>query len=231
MKNNYGTTWEDRFGEGCFGLTDERLWPTFFKQYNKKVLEYAEIAEKYGVELFAPMHEQDGVIGLWILHDRGSFSGYNKASEWGQEILPGIKERYHGKLVWEGAFNNGRLVPPEQYRRVLDELYINFTGYDYIGFTTSPTFAPEEGPEEYRECVRCTIDTLSKWAERDGCEGVIAAEMTLAYAVTSTGWKDFLANDIVFEEGEGKLSGYIPGFGSESWEKEGLKHWYKEKLP
>jgi hypothetical protein len=57
-------------------------------------LEYAELAEKYGVELFAPLNEADGVLGLSILQEEGSPRGYEAASAWGQEILPGIRERY-----------------------------------------------------------------------------------------------------------------------------------------
>jgi hypothetical protein len=232
MKNNYGPLWEVVQGKEAHFTLPERFWPTFFKQYNKKVLEWAEIAERYGVELFSPMHEQGGVLGFEILQDRGSLSGYEKASEWGQEILPGIKERYHGKLIWNGGF--GPLLTAELHERGHDELYINFTGYDYIGFTAYPASLPSKGPEGYREWVSQTIDLLSRWAERDGCDGVMATEMVLAFGLpprSKGGYKDFVAYDMVFEAGEGRLSGYFPGFGSEPWDKEGFKHWYKERLP
>jgi hypothetical protein len=50
------------------------------------------------------------------------------------------------------------------------------------------------------------------WAERDGCKGVIATEF---------------GEEILFEEGEGKLSGYFYWFTK----PEDIRYWYKERLP
>jgi len=102
MKNSYVPIWVIDGGAARFAIP-ERLQPTFFEQYNKKVLEYAEIAEKYGVELFSPLSEPDGVFTGPVPCERWNLSGVDKASEWMQEILPKIRERYHGKVVWRGS--------------------------------------------------------------------------------------------------------------------------------
>ena len=54
------------------------------------------------------------------------------------------------------------------------------------------------------------IDYTLMWAERDGCKGVIATEF---------------AEERVFEEGLGKLSGFFYYF------TEPAKIWYSERFP
>jgi len=104
-----------------------------------------------------------------------------------------------------------------------DEAYINFTGYDYIGFTIWPEWMPPgASPEDYREFVRDVINTTTEWAERDGCEGVIVTEFGLGR------YKHPLS--IVFEEGEGRLKGYVTWIQTGEYHSE-LKYWYKERLP
>lgn len=93
---------------------------------------------------------------------------------------------------------------------------MNFTGYDYIGFTIYPAFTGDfiygdpESEKAYREYMNEVIDYLLKIAERDSCEGVIATEF---------------AEERVFEEGLGKLSGFFFYFTEEG------KLWYSERFP
>ena len=72
--------------------------------------------------------------------------------------------------------------------------------------------------EVYREMVREVIDITLIWAERDGCKGVIAA------LFGETVWSE----NMVLNEGKGKLSGYIAAF---STIKSGARDWYTERLP
>ena len=231
LKNNYGPLWEAMLGQASWNIP-ETVWPTFFPQYNKKVLERADIAERYGVELFNPMAEAEGMIGQNIYRERGSFAGYDKASEWGQEILPKIRERYHGKVIWRGSIGPPILPPgtpdAEQrfwrdWERIRNEAYINFTGYDYIGFTAWPDMMPPgAGPEDYRRFIREVIDTTTKWAERDGCQDVMCTELDLGRWLYS--------RSIVFEEGEGRLKGYDTWLQTGKYRAE-TRYWYKERLP
>lgn len=77
---------------------------------------------------------------------------------------------------------------------------MNYTGYDYIGFTIYPNFIADfiygdpESEKAYRAYMNEVIDYLLEIAERDGCKGVIATEF---------------AEERVFEEGLGKLSGFF----------------------
>jgi hypothetical protein len=88
-------------GPGNVRAIPEEVWSNFFPKWNRLVLEYAELAERYGVEMSAPMHEAD--IGWEILREEESLRGYERASEWGQEILPEIRERYSGEVVWRAG--------------------------------------------------------------------------------------------------------------------------------
>jgi len=234
IEMNTAYSGEDTFLPGNIFTIPERVWPTFLPQWNKMVLEHANIAEKYGAELYAPLAEPDGRFGLEILLEHESIRGFEKASEWGQEILPKIRERYHGEIAWRGAITMcGPERPDSQTPRwetFRDKAYINFTGYDYIGFEIDPWFMPPvekeyESEEElwsvkreaYREWVREVIDVTLMWAERDGCKGVYAA-------FGETIWSD----NMVFNEGKGRLSGYFTGFATIT---SAARDWYTERLP
>ena len=187
----------------------EKVWPTFFPQWNRLVLEYAELAEKYGVEMFAPWVEGDGALGA------------EKGSEWGQEILPQIRERYSGEILWRAGFTAGGVdglwVGAGGFAEIMEDHPFArigaFTGYDYIGFTIVPSmvvnweYGNPESEANYRIWLREVIDYALMCAERDGCKGVIATEF---------------GEDRVFEEGAGKLSGYF------FWFEGPIFYWYGE---
>jgi hypothetical protein len=149
-----------------------------------------------------------------------------------QEILPKIRERYHGKLIWRASMGPPILPPgtpgAEQrfwrdWGKMRNEAYINFTGYDYIGFTGYPESLPLGfQPEDYRRFIREVIDATTKWAERDGCEGVMCTEFGLGRYLHSL--------SIVFDEGEGRLKGYDTWIQTGRYRAE-LRYWYKERLP
>ena len=159
----------------------EKVHPIFFPQLTQKVLEWATICEKYGVALFAPIQECE-VLVKEIEWDNGNLRGYQEISDWGQEILPLAKERYKGELVYGGgAWGGAYTIGPGAWEWVRDNLDLDFTGYDYIGFGTLPSHVPggsgEGGPiDDYRKYVRDVITTLDKWAQEDGCKGVICRE-------------------------------------------------------
>jgi len=198
---------------GTMGVP-ERVWPTFLPQWNKLVLEYATLAERYGVEMFAPWVEADAAMGA------------EKGSEWGQEIVSQIRERYSGKILWRAGFTAGGVeglwVGDGGFAKIMEDHPFAsagaFAGYDYIGFTIQPSmlvnweYGNPEAEANYRIWMREVIDYALMCAERDGCSGVIATEF---------------GEDRVFEVGEGKLSGYFYWFD----EPDLIEYWYKERLP
>ena len=72
------------------------------------ILNWSAIAEEYGVEMFCPVNEPQML----------AYKNDNDVSEWAQEILPKIREKYRGKIVFE-------------VQGAKDHLY-NLTGYDYL---------------------------------------------------------------------------------------------------
>jgi hypothetical protein len=201
---------------GAPHVVPENLWLKFLANWNKVVLEYADLAEKYGVEMFAPLIEPDGVVGPEL------------ALEWGQEIVSQIRERYGGKILcrsglgFEGLYGGGLWVEPGDFLEGMEDEPFNragaFRGYDYIGFTVVPTmisnweYGDPVAESRYRIFLNEFMDYALMRAEMDGCKGVIATEF---------------GEERVFEVGEEKLSGYFYWFD----EPDLIEYWYKERLP
>lgn len=164
---------------------------------NSKVVEYAKLAEKYDVEIFAPMNEP------------GKFFGKN-TGKWRQEILPKIKKVYHGDILWKGA---GIGLPDkeltEEFLRELSEGPPgDYSGYDYRGF--SSMLLPEgQTMEEYSQEVDDVLKYVLVLAERDGCKGVIISE----FGVLGGGpWSEeeiAKAYEIVLEKGKDDVVGFF----------------------
>jgi hypothetical protein len=198
----------------------------------EKALEWAEICEKYGVELFAPIQECEVLQTLeW---EDNEVLGDEVISEWLQDIITPIKEIYHGEVVcgagaWGGAARNWSEEKPVAYELLLDNCEIDFTGYDYIAFAPYSMHLvpagqgwryPDPTVEEYREYIRYSLNKLNEWAERDGCKGVIIREMG--------GPTEFI--QVVFEEGEYLLKGII----TTHWhwgDRPLVGYWFRERLP
>ena len=151
-------------------LPDRSLAETYLENFTPIVLEWADIAQQYGVALFSPGNELDkpfprDLVAIW-LHD----------------IIPKIKERYHGLTI----------------AKLKDVFDMDFSGYDYVGFTNIGL----ENPGGVRE----QVELAKKYAERDGARGVIISEF---------GW------DVRFDEGQGvgeeKQAKTIDQVFQESW--------------
>ncbi len=180
---------------------------------NFRIIETAKIAEKYGVELFGPLAEPDAMFDI------------NTTKRWAQEILPRVRDVYHGDIVWRGA-------------SVLD---INLSGYDYIGFTLSvdpvnTTLEDWAGAEAY---VDNNLNQALVFAERDNCKGIMVTDFG-AFEWESK-WGEPLrseediarAYEIVLERGKGKAAGFfyldkLPGVFGKT--EEVISKWYKEIL-
>jgi len=188
--------------------------PGFFDKYNALVGQIAELAEKYKVEIFSPMNEPD-----WKLGAAG-------AGKWGKEVLPTVKANYSGKILFKNAFASAETGQ------------IDFSGYDIIGCDPTPGGGPD-ALIEYRIELREMIGNMQSWAQRDNIPEIMFTEFGVwGGALDLSEANKTLAHRIVFEEGQGKVKGFIaldppsgldrPLKGTQTLEE--IKIWFKEKL-
>ncbi len=178
------------------GLTMAKCMPKSeeisVEAWNSKVIEYAKLAEKHEVEFFAPMNEPEALFGP------------SASADWGQEILPKIKEVYHGEVIWKGA-SIGDIQPAP----MPEPAPTNYSGYDYLGFTISRDL--DMTLEEFSQRVDYVLDTFLSFAERDNCKGVMITEF-YGTSMRESAWSEELdarANEIVLEKGKGKVVGFF----------------------
>jgi hypothetical protein len=185
------------------------------EELNLKIIEYARLAEKYDVELFAPLAEPNTLISGDI-------------AKWRQEIFPKVKKVYNGEVYWSSP---GVGSPPDkaEISQIAEQPPGDFAGYDYIGLTTLLWISERLEPEEkiryadrltlegYSQHVEGAIDYMLAVAERDGAKGVIITEFgvigTIAMSesrILSLSEEVFAeAYEIVLEQGNGKVVGFF----------------------
>lgn len=161
--------------------------PGFLNQYNEIVAKVAQLAEKYKVEMFSPMNEPDLKLGEAT------------ASSWGQAILPEVEKDYHGKILWKAAGSDA------------NQEEINFSGYDIIGFDPTPGGGdPASSLASYHNQLKEMISFAKARAQKYKVPEVMITEFGVwGGAVSFSEANKALAHQIVFEEGQGKVSGFI----------------------
>jgi len=165
--------------------------------WNSRVIELAKLAEKHEVEFFAPMNEPEVLFGP------------SASAEWGQEILPKIKEVYHGKIIWKGGSIGD--IQPDPGKNPNPT---NFSGYDYLGFTIGLESRTGMTLEDFSQRVDYAIDMILGFAQRDNCKGVMITEF---YGLLPGTWeknswseeKEARAHKIVLEKGKDKVDGFF----------------------
>ena len=136
--------------------------------------------------------------------------------EWIQDILPRIKEVYHGEIIWRAA-----------------GLYwsTDYSGYDYIGSTTSPKGMAFE---DYPQFIDRMLDEALEIAERDDLKGVMITEFFAWEQEPGHSEEEIVrAFEIAFERGESKAVGFFPTFLEFTMSRkvmEMMERWYKEIL-
>ncbi len=199
---------------------------------NSTIVEYARLAEKYEVELFAPMNEPGKILG-------------ENTGKWRQEILPRIKKVYQGDILWKGA---GIGLPEKELtEEFLKELSEgppgDFSGYDYRGFGSM--LLPEgQTIEEYSQHVDDTLKYVLASAERDNCKGIMISEFGVLEGGEWSEEEIARAHEIVLEKGKDKVVGFfafsdsflgleLPGMVIEENLKaqEVIREWFTEILP
>jgi hypothetical protein len=165
------------------GPIPENIKEEVLKNYEDVVVEFARLAEEENVEIFCPMDEPDYKLGA------------ARGSSWGQEILPKIRAEFSGKVLWKGSLS----------RAFQNNQRINFSGYDIAGFTVFPW----AGLQRYSQSVEFYINKLNQWAKEDNVPQTFVAEFG-NYAVTAISKEEEpQAIRTVFEQGEGKVDGFI----------------------
>ncbi len=161
--------------------------PNFLDQYNLIVEKMAKLAEKYKVEIFSPMNEPDLKLGE------------ARANQWAQEILPLVNQHYSGKVLWKAAGG------------ALDKYDTNFKGYDIIGFDPSPGGGPfEQSMATFRTALKNLLAVAQARATRDNVPEIMVTEFGVwGGALSFTEEQKVLAHRAVFEEAQGKVSGFF----------------------
>ncbi len=156
---------------------------TLLKNYEEVILDLAKIAEEENVEVFSPMNEPDWKLGL------------ERASSWGQEILPEVGKVFTGKVMWKGLTSDDS----ENIKKV------DFLGYDIIGFTSFPW----GGIANYKTNLQSFLTALQAKAAEDGVKELFVAEFGTYDPVGLPKRDEPKSIQYVFEEGKGKLQGFL----------------------
>jgi len=153
--------------------------PGYLDKLSIVVEDMAKIAQKYHIEMFAPMNEPENIFGVKV------------ASSWNQTILPKIKKNYKGKIYYKGDLHNG------------EGDNLNFKGYDVLGIMPYPA-EPLTNIEALRKIIDSNMDKALVWAKRDGVPQVVVAEHGFKGGNEMWPAKNI---GIVLEEGSKKLNG------------------------
>lgn len=162
-------------------------------------LNLAELAEEYDVYLFAPYNEADFKL------DDGED---NYSSSWSQDVIAGIRERYTGTVLWKAAYTMEGIS------------HIDFSGYDAAGISLSRS--ADETDEQYRERVTDTMADLVNQAEEG--QLLFISEFGVwgdsdETMIDEGREQDIVdAYDIVLDEGQGLIDGFIAFDGPEGYE-------------
>lgn len=175
-----------------------RRGPEILEKLTPLVMEWAEVAENYGVEMYSPVNETQTFV-------RSS----EEASQWAQQILPELLEKYSGKLVLRTHGGTD-----------FNSFDLDASGYDYLASSGGAAWLPLD---LWKLHIREQIDNLVAAVNRDGCENGILLDFGTAYLGES--WcepsivQSFDENiqaqalQILFEEGWEKVKGFFPPAG------------------
>ena len=148
-------------GPGGYNFVEEGIPVTKEKylQVSREVaLKWADISERYGVEFFAPQNELDVTVRQFC--EDGELT--RLVESWHREVLPELRELFHGKLVAKLADSY-----PE----------LNLSGYDYVGVTV---YHGNLGLEEFRNFVRGEYSRLVSSSRVSGADCLVT-EVWLPY--------------------------------------------------
>lgn len=124
-------------------------------------LTWAKIAEEEKVEIYSPLNEP-------FLH-----IGHQRSLAWYKEILPELRQVYHGLLAPRGL--QAYHFEPDLGLIERPDTQFDFTGWDLIGFDV---FARNtRNFDEYRQYVQAVIAKAEEIKEKTGDKGIILGEI------------------------------------------------------
>jgi hypothetical protein len=140
------------------------------------MLRWAGIAERYSVDTFIPSEEAntmlvtEGYGGTDLCQPEREL-----LSRWMQEILPGIRSRFSGRVGF--ATNDGgpceRLYAREEW--MLEGPDFNYTGYDFVA-RKFPFRSVFETDEAWEEMAATSVPDMLHISGRDGTLGLVLYE-------------------------------------------------------
>ena len=184
--------------------------------------EWAEIAEKYNVEFFAPVSEL-----YWY------YQNDEIAKQYYEEVIKEIRPIFSGKIIYKIA-----AYSPTGYAR-----NVNLSGYDIYGIDFNQD---SHAPEEWREEVHNILHNVSDIAEKQNKAWMIAELWIYKRSEIAMGNQTIRAGKIidqyfqlVFEENE-RVQYSAVGFMFGSWlspagsvrntpAEDVVKHWFTER--
>lgn len=177
---------------------DVKRGPQLLEKFTPLVLEWAEIAERYGVEIYATVNEVEKLV--WTPGD---------ASKWLEQIQPELRKRYHGKIA----------VKLQAFNPLIQDLWdLGFQGYDYIIASGFLGWSYDE--EIWQPKTKDLINRALSYAKRDGCQGVFISDWG---AYLGGNWSEPISShqianestqkevfEFVFREAWDKVDGIFP---------------------
>ncbi len=130
-------------------------------ELNDDTVKWADTAEKEQAELFAPLDDYNLVLGT---------AG---ANNWSKQVLPLIRQKYHGPLVAKVVPDlSGRPPAPGAPH---DFEALDFHGYDYLMLDIYP-FGEKFDQKAFSAYVDDVLNRAAAVARRDGLKGVMIGD-------------------------------------------------------
>ena len=163
-------------------LENEEMIEQFILDMDESMLQLAQMAEKYSVEILSPISEADRYLGS------------ARSDTFQQDILPIVSD-FSGKLLWQVYGEDLRepdLLPNAHQ--------IEFSGYDILGFSII-------GCDGTRLEWDWYIDTLVDWGTEDNIDSIMVSELGCVREPNSI--DDAISN---FDHWYEKTKSYSDGF-------------------
>jgi len=151
-------------------LSSEEL-EKYYNLSEPHILEWANLAENFTVSAFIPMEEPEDFIEKES-PPHLSDDQQNYLSNWSQELLPKIKSRYSGDIVFsvEDWKSMGSILTPSGIAEDKGP-GLNYSGYSYIAL--KGTYMNSLDRDNWFEDIGSRLGNANEYAERYGVNGVV----------------------------------------------------------
>jgi len=177
----------------------------FMQEMEKTALEWAKIAERHRVEIFSPACELN------------VFLSWKNNMQWHEQILPKLREIYHGEIVQKGelVWHKYGLSPEGEL-----SFYDHYAGWDYVNSDIFESVYGTRTLQDYKSYVNHTITNLLALKKKHKAKGIILGEIGIpesTYARETLRRSHKLSEEeyhfifwkLLFEESIGKVDGFF----------------------